>query len=312
MSVTTLCGSNSYEIGQELRTRLERFLSVNKDSAGIERIDATSVENDGAEIIARLESPTLFASQKLVIIRDLSQNPELSEQFIDWLESLGSDQESEIVIVDPGLDGRSKLYKQLKAKTDFKEYGMLNEAMLRAWVQKAVRSAGGTIGMAEATYLIDYVGLNQQSLASEIEKLLIYDSMISKASIELLVEPNIESTTFQLADAAFARQRAKAIRLYLEQRANKTDAIMVIGALAWQLHLLMLVKSAEQGSSADQIAKETGLNPWAVSKAKQLAQAISAQDLASAIDKLLLIDIKSKSARNYNIDDALQHYLLSV
>ena len=88
MSVTTLCGSNSYEISLSLNQRLEQFLNHSgNDDSGIERIDATTIDDaSGGEIINRLMSPSLFATRKLVVIRDLSKNTQLSEQFIEWLD----------------------------------------------------------------------------------------------------------------------------------------------------------------------------------------------------------------------------------
>ena len=139
MSVTTLSGSNSYEISLTLNQRLEQFLNTKgNDSSGIERIDATTLDNEsGGEIINRLWSPSLFALNKLVVIRDLSKNSVLSEQFTKWLEgNTTDDQTTDIIILDPFLDGRSKLYKTLKTKTDFKEFKPLNSALLPNWVTK--------------------------------------------------------------------------------------------------------------------------------------------------------------------------------
>ena len=315
MSVTTLCGSNSYEISLSLNQRLEQFLNHSgNDDAGIERIDASTIDDAiGGEIINRLMSPSLFASHKLVVIRDLSKNTQLSEQFIEWLDGdMASDQSSDVIILDPTLDGRSKLYKSLKTKTDFKEFKPLQAALLATWVTKYVNDHKGVIGNSDANYLVNRAGLDQMRLASEIDKLLTHAPSITTDAINLLVEPNIDSTTFDLADAVFARDRAKALRLYQEQRQRRVEPILIIGSLSWQLHLLILVKLADSSLSSDQIAAAAGLNPWSVSKARQLAKEISAQDLKSAIEKLLIIDRKSKSMRGYNSDDALQHFLLSV
>lgn len=315
MSVTTLCGSNTYEISLALDQRLKQFLNTKgNDSSGLERLDATTIDNDiSGEIVNRLLSPSLFALRKLVVIRDLSKNPHLSEQFIDWLDlNHAIDQPSDIIILDPSLDGRSKLYKALKVNTDFKEFRALKEPLLSAWVANYVCGQGGSIGRPEASYLVNKVGPDQQRLSSEIDKLLIYAPSITTAAIDLLVEPNIDSTTFDLADAVFSRNRSKALRLYQEQRQRRVEPILIIGSLTWQLHLLMVVKLAAANLSSDQIGADSGINPWAVSKARQLAKGISAQDLKTAIEQLLIIDSKSKSARGYNSDDALQHYLLSV
>ena len=318
MSVTTLCGNNRYEIGQELKKRKKIFIEARgNDESAIERIDATSiVEKDEAiELLNRMMSPSLFATHKLVVMRDLSKNNVLLEKFLDWLDKYNpkdDDHTIELVIVEPNLDKRSKLFKELKAKSEFKELNITQPAMLSEWVTSVVKESNGTINKIDANYLVDRAGPDQQRLASEIDKLLTYNQNISRTSIDELVEPSINSSTFDLADAVFSRNRAKALRLYQEQRQKRVEPILIIGSLAWQLQLLLLVKSADVELSSDQIAKDSGMNPWAISKAKQLAKSITNQDLKLAIDRLLEIDTKSKSARNYNSDDALQYYLLSI
>jgi DNA polymerase III delta subunit len=150
-------------------------------------------------------------------------------------------------------------------------------------------------------------------LVSEVDKLLTYCPTISKSSIDNLVEPGIESNTFELAAAVFARNdRAKALRIYQEQRDLRVEPVMIIGSLAWQLHLLALIKTATENSSAEEIAEGSGFSVYAISKAMQLGSSISYRHLVTAIDKLALIDSKSKSVNGYNTDDALRYYLVSV
>ena len=316
MSVTTLCGTNRYEIWRELNSRTKQFLDANHNPAGIERLNALDLDNDKAgEVLAQIGAPSLFAPVKLLIIHSLSDNSDLSQKFIDWLEAHPKDKQEgvEVIIFEPNLDGRSKLYKELKAKSDFKEFYPLKDFMLWHWLDEYVRNNGGSISKEAGPYLISLVGNNQQRLATEVDKLLAYNLEISKSTIDALVEPGIDSNTFDLAAAAFAgSDRSKALRLYEEQRYLGVEPLLIIGSLAWQLHLLALIKTSRENSSADEIAQDSGFNSWAVSKAMRLAESISYQDLVVAIDKLALIDSKSKSARAYNIDDALKHYLLSI
>ncbi len=316
MSVTTLCGTNRYEIWRELNSRIQQFLDTNHNPEGIERLDASELEIEKAgEFIAQLGAPSLFAKERLVIIRSLSENSELSQKFIDWLDLHPKDNQEgvQVIIFEPNLDGRVKLYKALKDETDFKEVFPLNEPLLSHWLDEYVRSNGGSISKDAASYLINLAGSDQQRLVSEIDKLLTYNPVISKSTIDTLVEPGIESDTFELAAAVFARNdRAKALRLYQEQRDLRVEPILIIGSLAWQLHMLTLIKTSRENSSVEEIAQDSGFNSWSISKAMRLAVSISYQDLIEAIDKLSLIDRKSKSVSGYNTDDALKHFLLSI
>ncbi len=306
MSVITLAGSNSYLIENELNVRLKSFIASSGE-IGVERIDA-SVANPN-DVLPRLSSPSLFAAEKITVIRGLSANKEFSEQFINLLEQ-PYPYETDILVVEPRIDARSRLYKTLKQKTDFKLFNELRPYELSKWIIKSVASREGSISANVAEYLVERVGPNQEQIDNEIEKLILYDKEITKANIDLLVEPSIGSTTFDLAQAAFSHDVHKAIGLYLEQRALRVDPAIIIGSLAWQINLLALVKS-DPSKSDEQLAKDNGINPWAISKAKRLAKDINTSDLVYAVDKLLEIDSKSKST-SINIDDALLYYLLKI
>ena len=96
----------------------------------------------------------------------------------------------------------------------------------------------------DARYLVERVGTNQQLLANEIEKLALYDKDISKESIDLLTEETPQSTIFELLEAAFAGNHRKVQTLYAEQRAMKVEPPQIIALLAWQLHILAIIKTA--------------------------------------------------------------------
>jgi DNA polymerase-3 subunit delta len=306
MSITTLAGRNSYLIESELNVRLKAFTASNGE-IGIERIDAE--KTNPKDILPLLNSPSLFASKKITIIRGLSSNKEFSEQFINLLEQ-SFPQEMEILLIEPNIDARGRLYKALKQRTEFKLLDELKPYEIAKWVEKTVVSRGGEISSNVAEYLVEKTGSNQQQIENEINKLILYSPEITKDNINLLVESSIGSTTFDLAEAAFSHDKSKAIKLYMEQRALRIAPAVIIGSLAWQLNLLALVKSASSKSD-EQLAIDNGMKPWAVSKAKRLARGISSNDLIAAIDNLLDIDAKSKSAP-INIDDALLYYLLKI
>lgn len=304
MSVTTLTGANRFLIDQELQNRISSFTAANGDM-GVERIDAEGLEAD--DVLARLGAQSLFAQKKITVIRNLSKNRELAEQFSSVLDQ--PPQDTEIVLLEPKIDGRGKLYKTLKTKTDFKEFSELKPPLLTDWVIKAVQERGGSINRQVAEHLVNKAGPNQQLLSSEIDKLLLYSKDITKETIDLLVVPNILSTTFDLANAVFSHQRERALKLYQDQCALKIEPVVIIGSLAWQLHLLALVKSTDK--SADQIARDVGMSPWTISKTRQLAAGISSSEIKRAIALLLAIDTKSKS-ESLNIDDALKLYILKI
>lgn len=298
-----MTGRNSFLLRQELHTQVSRFMDQHGEMA-VERIDGENVTAE--EGIQRIVSTSLFVSDKLVVLRDISRNKELSEALLPIIQAPPNG--TDILIIEPTLDARSKLYKVLKKSSVFKEYNEAGPEQLASWIRSTVKSLGGSINTSDSMYLVSLVGVKQQQLNQEIEKLIIYSPDIDRKTIDLLVEPGINSKSFDVAEAAFSGNPGKAVKIYLEQRALRVDPLVIIGSLAWQLHVLVMVKSV---ASRRQLGSECGVSPWSLDKAFALSKKVTYSQLVAAIDRLIAIDTKSKSAA-LNIDDALVYFLLTL
>jgi DNA polymerase-3 subunit delta len=217
---------------------------------------------------------------------------------------------TDVVIVEPKLDKRLSYYKLLKKVTDFKEYKGLDGEGLAKWLVHEAKDRGGAISTGDARYLVERVGAEQQMVSNELDKLIIYDPKVTRETINLLTEPTPQSTIFELLESAFAGNRKRTLELYTEQRALKVEPQQIVAMLTWQLHIVALIKAGGE-RSPDQIAKDAKLSPYVVKKSVNIARRLSLQDLKNHIDRLLNIDIKSKTT-TYDIDEALQHFLLAL
>jgi len=303
MSATTLVGNNSFLIEQILNDRIDKFKAKN-GNLGVEYIDVQEI--DVQEMLSQIISVSLFSTTKLVLLKNVSQN----NGFLDCLEELVAQLGSiELIIVDPQLDGRSKLYKKLRTLTDFQLVNQLSPLSLIDWAIEYVKSKNGIINRASAGYLIDKIGPNQLVCYQELNKLMLYNKKINQESIDLLVETNPRSTIFDLVKVAFKHNHRSVMELYQQLRISGEDTSKMIGLLAWQLHLLAVVKTANNRSNIE-IANDLGANPKTISETKNIARDISLDSLRQIINRLLEIDSKSKQ-QTLNIDDALLYFLLS-
>jgi DNA polymerase-3 subunit delta len=244
----------------------------------------------------------------LVILDQPGKQKAFAEHIDEVLSEIADT--TDTVILEPKLDKRLSYYKTLKKATDFRDFAEQDANGLATWAVSYAKEQGGIISPADARFLLDRIGPNQQLLAAELGKLLIYDPAITKASIELLTERTPQSTVFELLDAAFSGNAKRAIQLYHEQRALRVEPQAIIAMLAWQLHVLALVKNA--GSrTADQIATQAKLNPYVVRKTQNLARALSKERAGQLITALLDIDVRSKTV-TMDIDEALQLYIIKI
>lgn len=190
------------------------------------------------------------------------------------------------------------------------EFAELDQNGLVRYLTEAAKEQGGSLSLADARYLVERTGSNQLLLSSELEKLLIYDKAITRQTIDLLTEPTPQSTIFELLEAAFAGQTKKALNLYGEQRSMKVEPQQIIAMLAWQLHILAILKTSADRST-DQIAKDAKLNPYVVRKSQGIARDLTLQEVKRLVADLLVIDNQSKSTA-IDTDEALQLYLIKL
>jgi len=303
--IITLSGENAFGLAAELQKLESDFVAEHSDIA-LERLDGEDAELD--RIREALTALPFLSSRKLVVLR----RPGANKQFAEQAETLlaGVPETTEVIIVEPKLDKRLGYFKFLKRSTDFREFAPLDQNGLARWLAERAKEQGGSLSAADARYLVERVGPNQQLLAGELEKLLLYAPHITRETIDTMTEAAPQSSIFTLLEAAFAGRKKQALALYEDQRAQKVEPPQIIAMLAWQLHVLALLKTAGE-RSADAVAAEARLSPFVVRKSQGIARQVSPARLKELVSALATIDARSKR-QNLDIDEALQNYLLRL
>lgn len=290
--IYSLTGSNAYLRNKKLAELKNSFAKTH----GRENIETKRGEEITAEELpSLLQGATLFSSHRMVVIYDLSVNKELQEQFLKLLEEVSD--EIEVILVESQLDKRTVFYKSLKKLTEFHEFEQPQEFELQKWVNEYAKEQGGKIDSASARLLVEFIGIDQQRLAHEVEKLINYQPEITKQTIENLVERRPQSTVFQLLEYALSNQQEKAMKTLENLEKAFEDPFQITNLLIWQIQVLAVVKSA--GNKPDsEIAKEAKINPFVVSKTKNLAKKIEKRRLQQIIDAVAELDsaLKTTSA----------------
>lgn len=303
--ITVLTGSNSHLLLAELQKLTQNFIAEHGDIA-LERLEADEASYE--RIQEALKSMPFLASKKMVVIKSPSSSKQFTEKAEEIFDQLP--ESTDLILVEPKLDKRLQFYKLLKKKTELKEFNELDSRALASWLVGRAKEQNGSLSLADAQYLVERVGANQQIVSNELDKLLIYNSKITKASIDLLTDAVPQSTIFELIEAAFAGNTKKALQLNLEQKAMGVEPQQVIAMLTWQLNVLAIIKTAGD-KTADVVAKEAKLNPFVVRKSQNVARRLTLQEVKDHISALAKIDNQTKRT-SLDIDEALQFYMLNL
>ncbi len=304
-NVITLTGNNHFLLKTELDKLVNGFVEEHGDLA-LERLDGEEVSF--ARILEAVQSLPFFGSKKMVVLKSAVGNKDLTENIEQVLES--ATETTDLVMVEPKLDKRTAYFKVLKKRTDFQEFNELDAPGLARWLSNEAKGQSANLKPSDAQYLVERIGTNQQMLSQELNKLVNYRSDITRETINLLTEPSPQSTIFELLDTAFAGNARRAILLYKEQRILRVEPQQIVAMLAWQLHVLAIIKTAGD-RSPNEIAARAKLNPFVVRKSQSIARKLGLGDIKKLVQDLLEIDTRLKS-EPIDPDEALQNYLLGL
>lgn len=303
--LSVITGENSFAAQTALKQAISVFVAQYTDM-GLEQLDGEQVTIE--RIQEAIESMPFLAARKLVVLKNPSSNKQFIERAASLLANL--DETTDVIVYEAKLDKRTAYYKFLKSQPGFTDFTPLEQGSLRSWVVERAKSNKASISASDANYLIDRIGSDQHALDNEIAKLALYDSAISRETIDLLTEKTPQSTTFDLLDAALGGNAHKALALYSEQRMLKVEPQQILALLGWQLHVMAVV-SAAGGKDAASIAKDAKLNPYVVRKTQGLVTRMPAGKLWQLIVETAQLDLRLKTER-IDPDQALQNLILTM
>lgn len=303
--VIVLSGSNDFARKSELTRLVTEFVAKYGDF-GLEKIEAGNVEF--GRLLESVASLPFLAQRRMIILQDPGQNKVLGEHIEQLLDAVADT--TDLIIDERKFDKRLSLYKTLKKRADFREFNELDERSLAAWLVSEAKARGGSLKPTDASYLVQRAGPDQMGLHNELEKLLTYEPDITKATIDALTEPLPQSSVFDLLDAAFAGNKKRAMELYQDQRKQQVEPQAIMGMIAWQLHVLAVVKFNDK-LPADELARTAKLNPYVVRKIQNLTRNLTQKNVKDLVSRALELDVRLKS-ENIDADDAVQHFLLTI
>lgn len=287
--VTLLYGPNAYRRDKAFSSIREKFLET-ASAVGIERFDGDDLEV--VRLPELLQGASLFAASRLVVIRGASTNKKLWEALGDAVETVPD--ETHLVLIEAAPDKRTRTFKQLAKYAQVVVCDQPGEHELQAWLIDEASRAGKELSPSLARQLIMRVGVDQQLLFHELEKVLLSPHDITKELIDEVVESSEEGNAFALLDAVLAGQ-AKQVDAQLRALKTSEDPYRLIGLVTSQVFSLALVWAGQKLPPA-QIAAETGLHPFVVKKLAQTAKRLTRAKLDEVVGTVVQLDDRLKTS----------------
>jgi DNA polymerase-3 subunit delta len=272
--------------------------------AAVRREDANAdvSELTGADLgpgaLAEAASPSLFASLRCVIVRDLeSVPPEGVEPLADYVAAPAPD----VALVlhhSGGVRGKAVLDRVRKAGAHEVAAQALKRKELPGWVVSEFRRHKTTISEPAAAALVEAVGDDMRALAGAADQLSAdaSDHRVSDELVRTYFAGRAEVKGFAVADSAIEGKASEALEQLRWAFASGVDPVLVTSAVASGLRGLARYMTAPRGLREGDLAREVGVPPWKLRWFAGQSRAWSERGVAIAIQAAARADADVKGA----------------
>jgi len=301
-------GTDKYLCRQKLN-ELKKGFAAKRDKAGLNAIRLKAEELSFDRFSQEALTVPFLSEKKLIIIEGLCEESpagrkKLRDEIADFIISHPA-LDNNLLFIDVFKDEKSlpekdKLFNQLKSQ-EYKWFlPALKNAGLANWIASYSKKHKIAIAPEAISELIILIGNDLEQIANELRKLAAYKDggTVSIEDVRLLVKAVYDEDVFGLTNALAAKDRAKALELLSRQLMGGNEPLAILGSINWQFKSLLKIKSVLDGNSratAYEIASQTGLHSFVVSKNLSGVNKFSLNGLIAIINDLLEIEKKLKT-----------------
>jgi DNA polymerase III subunit delta len=239
-------------------------------------------------------SPSLFGEPRLVLASAVEA---CSDPFVKDVLAYLADLQDDVTLVLRHAGGQrgKKLLDAVKKSPGAAvvDCPLKKDGEKVDFVSMEFRAAGRRISPTAVRALVDAVGSDLRELASSCAQLLSdTEGEVTDADVERYHGGRVEATGFKVADAVAAGRRAEALALVRQAVDSGVDPVPLVAVIALKLRTMAKVAGA-RGRGAD-VARELGLPPWQIDRARRDLRGWSPQGIATGLMALAEADAAVK------------------
>jgi len=245
-------------------------------------------------------APSLFGDARVIVIKEIQDlAAELGEEITAYLEA--QDESVELVLWHKGgVKGKALLEKIKKIKPTVVACDVIKKDGEKSdFIRAEFKRLGRTISTEAVQALLDALGSDLRELGAACSQLaadVLGGKMIDDTDVLKFQNGRIETTGFDVADAALDGKRDIALIALRNALATGTDPVLITSALAGSLRTLAKVSGASRGVKSFELAGPLGLAPWQIDKARRQLSKWTPATLAGAVVAVAQADADIKGA----------------
>ena len=292
VSIYLILGSESALADRALAKLIAEFKSS--------QIEISTIFSAEAEIgdISDALAPSLFSEKRALVIKDLQDlSSDSHSEITNYLSDL--DETMTLVFLHKGgVKGKALLDQIKKAKAQIITCEPIKkENEKQEFVRNVLLDLGRKATPGAVAALVSATGSDLRELSAAVSQIAADTSgVIDEETIAKYHQGKVETTGFDVADAALDGDVSRALLALRSAIATGTDPVMVTSAIASALRGLAKVSGTNRGSKSFEIAGSLGMAPWQVDKARRQLNSWSPAGIARAVSAIALADAQVKGA----------------
>jgi DNA polymerase-3 subunit delta len=260
-------------------------------------------------------APSLFGDARVVVIKDLQDlTAECSDEVVSYLEN----QDENLTLVlwhKGGVKGKALIDKIKKLNPEIIAADLIKKESEKSdFVRAEFKRLERKISFEGVNALVDSLGSDLRELSAACSQLasdVALQKVIDEDDVARYQMGRVESTGFDVADAALEGKTAIALINLRNALATGTDPVLIVSALASSLRTLAKVSGASRSAKSFELASTLAIAPWQIDKARRQLTGWSERGLVKAVVAIAAADADIKGAASDPIY-ALEQAIMTV
>ena len=275
-------------------------------------LSADEIENG---VITDNLAPSLFSDARVVVIKEIQDlTSDCSDEVNDYLEN----QDENLTLIlwhKGGVKGKALVDKIKKAKAEVIVVEVVKKDSEKSdFIRSEFKRLERKVSTEAVSALIDSLGSDLQELSAACSQLasdVAFSKIIDEDDVRAYQQGRVESTGFDVADAALDGKTAIALINLRNALATGTDPVLIVSALASSLRTLAKVSGQSSSSKSFELASILALPPWQIDKARRQLSGWNEIGLTKAVIAIANADADIKGAASDPIY-ALERAIMTV
>ena len=292
MGLTLLQGGESL-----LADRAIAEIISNSPNSTITQLDSSEIE---VGQITDALAPSLFGEDRIIVIKEIQDLvAEEGEEVITFLDN-PEDGVHLVLWHKGGVKGKALLDKIKKAKPTIIACDAIKKDSEKSdFIRAEFKRLGRKVTTDAVQALLDSLGSDLREMSAAISQLasdVAQGKEIDEVAVAKFQQGRIETSGFDVADAALDGKRDLALLALRNALDTGTDPVLITSALAGSLRTLAKVSGASRGVKSFDLASSLGLPPWQIDQARRQLVHWTPATLAGAVVAVAQADADIKGA----------------